>query len=167
MTPRVHRAGPEDAQRLAELNRHVHDLHVEAEPDIYRPADVEGIARRLAAALEGPHHHAFLAFAGEGDTEDAVGHVVARFVDVPANAYHHRLRTVMVDELAVAPAGRRAGVGRALMDAVMALAREVGADRVELDVRVHNRDAREFYDALGFRPMSMRLGVDVKPRSNA
>ena len=52
--------------------------------------------------------------------------------------------------VATAPAWRRQGVGRALMQAGIERARQVGASSVWLEVRVSNAPARAMYEALGF-----------------
>ncbi|MBN8849746.1 MULTISPECIES: GNAT family acetyltransferase [unclassified Sphingomonas] len=52
--------------------------------------------------------------------------------------------------LAVAPDARRAGLGRALMDAAEAWLRERGAPKLQLMVRTGNEEALAFYRALGF-----------------
>ena len=50
----------------------------------------------------------------------------------------------------VAPDARGAGVGRALVDAVVAWARARGCDRLVLSVTETNEGARRFYEACGF-----------------
>ncbi|HJT13664.1 MAG TPA: GNAT family N-acetyltransferase [Dongiaceae bacterium] len=52
--------------------------------------------------------------------------------------------------LAVEPMEQRIGVGRALLAATEALAREMGSDRLRVDVRLKLRDNRAFFRALGF-----------------
>jgi ribosomal-protein-alanine N-acetyltransferase len=52
--------------------------------------------------------------------------------------------------LAVAPPHRRQGLGRQLMDWLMATAMEAGVFRINLELRTQNEDARAFYEALGF-----------------
>ena len=52
--------------------------------------------------------------------------------------------------LAVEPMERGIGVGRALLAAAEALARQMGADRLRVDVRLKLRDNRAFFRALGF-----------------
>ncbi|MEN8162205.1 MAG: GNAT family N-acetyltransferase, partial [Myxococcota bacterium] len=56
-----------------------------------------------------------------------------------------------VDWLFVREAARRAGVGRALVDAGLAWLRERGAERVELEVARTNEGAQAFWQAIGFR----------------
>lgn len=53
--------------------------------------------------------------------------------------------------LAVDPAKRRRGVGRALVEWLEKSCRTAGIRRVQLEVRSGNRSARRFYHALGYR----------------
>ncbi|NJM91744.1 MAG: GNAT family N-acetyltransferase [Rhodospirillaceae bacterium] len=53
--------------------------------------------------------------------------------------------------LAVEPMERRIGVARALMAQAEGLARQMGADRLQVDVRLKLRDNRAFFRALGFK----------------
>jgi N-acetylglutamate synthase-like GNAT family acetyltransferase len=52
--------------------------------------------------------------------------------------------------LAVEPMERSVGVGRALMAQAEALARQMGANRLRVDVRLKLRDNQAFFRALGF-----------------
>lgn len=154
----IRRATASDASLLAALNNHVHGLHVEAEPEIYRPTvreELETWFRRILGEDGGSE--ALIAF--EGDA--AVGHVILRKVESPGHAFAHPHALVMVDQLAVAPAHRRAGVGRALMEAVATRARELGVHEVQLDVRAHNRGAIAFYEALGYEDIKRRMRLRV------
>lgn len=58
--------------------------------------------------------------------------------------------------VAVLRAGQRRGVGRALTDAAMDLAKKDGADVILLEVRRDNEGARAFYEALGFFCFNVR-----------
>ena len=62
-----------------------------------------------------------------------------------------------VADLAVRDDVRRAGVGRALMQAGEAWARERGLPVLSLDVWSTNQPALAFYRALGYRPESLCL----------
>ncbi len=53
-------------------------------------------------------------------------------------------------ELYIAPAQRGAGRGRALMEGVLARARERGAGSIELGTEETDRAARALYESLGF-----------------
>lgn len=58
--------------------------------------------------------------------------------------------------IAVDPDFRRARIGRALVDIVLADARAAGLAAVTLEVSVHNGSARAFYAALGFAEAGLR-----------
>ena len=58
--------------------------------------------------------------------------------------------------LAVAPGARRRGLGRRLMQAAAAQAREVGASRLFLEVSSRNAAARALYQSQGFTQAGRR-----------
>jgi ribosomal protein S18 acetylase RimI-like enzyme len=60
--------------------------------------------------------------------------------------------------LAVAPAHRRQGLGRQLMDWLTLTAIEAGVLRINLEVRTQNQEARAFYETLGFDPLGVVQG---------
>lgn len=60
--------------------------------------------------------------------------------------------------VAVHPDARRRGVGRWLVDRVLAAAGRVRARAVLLEVRCDNTGARRLYDETGFRPIGLRRG---------
>ena len=73
----------------------------------------------------------------------------------------HAVASVVADiaelqRIAVDPRHRRTGVASELLDAVVALAREGGADRLLLEVREDNHAACAFYAARGFAEIDRR-----------
>ena len=83
------------------------------------------------------------------DVDDAVvGYAVASFAGDIAE----------LQRIGVAPAARRAGVGSALLDEVVAEAPATGANRLLLEVREDNAGALAFYAARGF------IEIDRRPR---
>ena len=62
-----------------------------------------------------------------------------------------------VHDLAVLPAHRRRGLGRALLSACVALARDEGCGKVTLEALAENAAANTLYDSLGFS-FVMRFG---------
>jgi N-acetylglutamate synthase-like GNAT family acetyltransferase len=63
---------------------------------------------------------------------------------------HRKADFAYAGRLAVEPMERSVGVGRALMAQAEALARQMGANRLRVDVRLKLRDNRAFFRALGF-----------------
>jgi ribosomal protein S18 acetylase RimI-like enzyme len=56
-----------------------------------------------------------------------------------------------INYLAVDPAQRRKGLGRALMDQAECRLRELGCPKINLQVRRENLEAMAFYERIGFR----------------
>jgi [ribosomal protein S18]-alanine N-acetyltransferase len=69
--------------------------------------------------------------------------------------------------LAVAPSGRRRGVGRALVEHVLGSFDERGIRQVYLEVRESNAAARALYAAHGFAEMGRRKGYYRRPPEDA
>lgn len=63
-----------------------------------------------------------------------------------------------IANFAVAPAARRRGIGRAMMNEVLRFGATAGARTAYLEVRVSNAAARQFYAAHGFVPTFVRKG---------
>lgn len=138
---------------LAALNDHVHALHVLAEPEVYRPTVHGELQAHFRKILADEKAQVLVVEVGERP----VGYVVVREVRSAGHTYHHPMAHMLVDELAVAPAFRRRGLGRALMNAVEARARELRLDTIVLDVRAHNQAAKAFYEALGYASVQLRM----------
>lgn len=68
--------------------------------------------------------------------------------------------------IAVAPRGRRRGLGAALLEELVRRARRAGSDRLLLEVRADNDAARRLYETAGFETLQTRRryypgGVDA------
>ena len=72
------------------------------------------------------------------------------------------LRAWYVDALAVAPAWRRHGVARRLLDRAEERATAAGLDGVALDTGLENGPARALYEACGFRLAEVREAPDAQ-----
>ncbi len=130
----IRRAGVADAEDAARL---LHDFNTEFdEPTPGVPA----LSERLAKLLE--DGEATVLLGGEGPDGIAV----------------MRLRTAIwtggpeahLQELYVAPAQRGQGIGRALLEAAMAAAREAGATGIDLNTGETDTAARTLYESSGF-----------------
>ncbi|MES2094399.1 MAG: ribosomal protein S18-alanine N-acetyltransferase [Actinomycetota bacterium] len=63
-----------------------------------------------------------------------------------------------IQTIAVAESARRAGLGRALMNALITEARKRGAAEVFLEVRADNPGPKRLYETLGFEQIAVRVG---------
>lgn len=61
-----------------------------------------------------------------------------------------------INYLAVDPAHRRAGLGRAMMDEAERVLRAAGCPKINLQIREKNADVIAFYRSIGFREDNVR-----------
>jgi GNAT superfamily N-acetyltransferase len=134
-TPQVRPATPEDAADVARLLR---DFNDEFETPTL---PIKALTRRCEQLIDGGEMTVLLA----GDPPE--GLAVLRF----RPAIHSEDLDAYLEELYVVPVRRGQGIGGALMAEAMALARERGAGRMDINVDEEDVDARRFYERLGFR----------------
>ena len=70
---------------------------------------------------------------------------------------HHGKPVARITALVVRDDVRGKGIGRILVDAGAALARQAGCDMLELTTALHRTDAQAFYKTLGFTASSLQL----------
>lgn len=98
----------------------------------------------LLDALHEPHPEQSLLVAEEGGA--AQGYVFTS----PRDDYFTHERHAHIEVLAVAPAARRRGAGRLLIEAAEAWAKDRGYRRITLNVFERNGRGRGFYERLGY-----------------
>jgi ribosomal protein S18 acetylase RimI-like enzyme len=146
---RVREADERDAAAVAELWT-----------DAYADAGPEG--RREPYALR-----EYFAVAAEAEVtvvEDDAGAVVAVIAVFAPGAAGRAVAgpgEAELARLAVASAARRRGIGRALVEAAAARAREMGAARVALWSRPYQTAAHRLYASLGYRRVHERDEEDA------
>ncbi len=72
-----------------------------------------------------------------------------------------------INNLAVLPAYRRAGIGSALLTHVLDEGARMGARRATLEVRRSNEAARQLYEGFGFSVVGVRQGYYSNPVEDA
>ena len=118
-------------------------------------------AAALASTLRHDHMRVLVAEdAGCSDGDGAagpLGYVVAMISGAEAE----------IADLAVAPSARRRGVGRALIDRLLAELAGIGVLAVFLEVRESNRAARALYESRQFQGIGRRRGYYRYPVEDA
>ena len=148
---RVRQDSAGDATAIAPATRADIDAVVELEVVAFadpwtRPA--------FEAALKERHARFRVARGADGGL---MGYVIAWFV----------LDEGEIANLAVVPTARRRGVARALLEAIIAEARESRIAQLFLEVRESNAAARALYTARGFKPVARRVRYYRKPIEDA
>jgi ribosomal protein S18 acetylase RimI-like enzyme len=134
MTSSVRRATPDDA---ADVGRLLHDFNAEFGDDTPGPEVLAERAREMIASEE-----IFVLLGGDGPDGIALMYIRRQIFTGEPDAY--------LQELYVAPDKRGHGLGRALLEAAMDLARERGADHFDLTTSTDDAEARGLYESAGF-----------------
>jgi ribosomal protein S18 acetylase RimI-like enzyme len=130
----VRKAGPEDARDAARL---MHAFNAEYDEPIDEPDVLERRYREQLGSAE-----VTVLFVGDGpDGFAQLRYKSQIYSDAP---------TAYLEELYVAPDLRGQGLGRALLEAAMEVARERGADHIDLGTSEDDAAARGLYESLGF-----------------
>jgi ribosomal protein S18 acetylase RimI-like enzyme len=111
-------------------------LFARVEPDVF---DGPVVPERLAAYLASPEHLMVLALSA-GEVVGQVAAVIHRHPDLPTELY--------IDNLGVTPALQRQGIGRRLVETVLALGRARGCEEAWVGTEPDNIPARALYRAL-------------------
>jgi len=114
------------------------------------PAELEEVRTRLARIVGGAATGVLLAAEVDGRPAALIGYALIEHLERPQP-------TCRITALVTAPDQRRRGAAAALLEAVEAVARETGCERLEVTTRPHRDDALAFYLGAGFEERPRRL----------
>lgn len=106
------------------------------------------------------------------DFRDCVSFALFLVAEADDNVVGYAVALEAADEgeilnLAVAEAGRRRGLGRALVEAIVAALSDRGVRQVYLEVRESNAPARALYSEFGFKEVGRRRAYYRRPVEDA
>jgi GNAT superfamily N-acetyltransferase len=153
----IRRAANGDEGMLAALNEIVQDLHVRSRPEYFKPTNADEVADWFKSRLDQPTTQIWIAAAGG----TAVGYVVATRQESPEHVLCRARQWFQIDEIAVAPPWQQKGVGRSLVQEVIAEARRHGIDEVELSSWSFNQAGHDAFLKMGFQPKTVRFWMKV------
>jgi ribosomal protein S18 acetylase RimI-like enzyme len=154
-------ATEQDAETIAALNEGVQRIHAEAHPHLFRPASPETFSvSYVRQLLSNPDTRMFMAC----EQGEPVGYLYAQVVHRPEAAHRHAWVHLQLHQMAVAEAHRRAGCGRALIQAAVGYARAQGIATVTCEVWSFNAPSRALISQLGFRPYAESFWLDARER---
>ncbi len=158
----VRDARPGDLRALARLGAQLARAHHAWDPARFFAPDEpmeDGYAWWLGKELQNPRAVVLAAVAGRR----VVGYAYGRIEPRDWNSLRDRCG-VGVD-LWVEPEARRAGVGRRLVEALVARLGERGAPRVVIEVAARNLDAQRVFSRMAFRRTAVELTREIPPGS--
>jgi GNAT superfamily N-acetyltransferase len=150
MSFEVRAARPDEAEAIVPLYEWLF-APPGSEPAVWDP-------KRAAVALrQAIESHDCAVLVAETDDGALIGFITG-YQDLHSVRYGYR---AWVEDLAVDPARRSQGVGKALLDAAKDWARERGATHLELDSALARTDAHRFYEREGSQYKSFSFGWEL------
>ena len=137
-----------DIPAMIRLLKQVGRVHYEGRPDIFR-ADAQKYDESALTALLQDKNRPILVAEVESSV---VGYAFCVLQNTVGDPVLQDKLTVYIDDLCVEETCRGAGVGKALYQAVLAYAKELGAYNVTLNVWAENKSALRFYEKMGLMP---------------
>ena len=154
----VRKATSEDALLLSDLSRDVQSLHAQNYAGIFKiPHSPDFAISFFNEMLAEPAVSIFIA----EENGEAIGYILCKLIERPENPFTFAMRFLLVEHISVRPAARGRGVGTALIKRAEMLAKELAAERIQLDSWDFNANAHSFFERLGFQKFSFRFWRDV------
>ena len=147
-----------DLQVLANAMVRLQKLHVDAFPNVYKPFTAVAAVSHLTDLMSLPDFNVRVLI----HSNQIVGHAILAVETTSASMFKHAQRYGHLTQIEVAPAYRRLGFGRLLLLDAEDIARQLGLDRIVLDVWAFNDTARDFFGKGGYNAFGSKLVRSLK-----
>lgn len=155
MNIEIREAVEADFPAIHELMLEVHRLHLESRPDVYRDIDplTEEYYRTMLSdstvllAMDGDH---------------AAGFCVVQIRPSYSNPLLISRKIAFMEDLCVHSDYRRKGIGKQLFEVSCRMAKEDGAETLELMVWSFNENAVRFYEELGMKAKNVTMELKLR-----
>lgn len=159
MSPTIRKAETRDILEIQRLYRQLDGHHADLLPEVFQPVD--GNARENNFVQKWIDRDAADYLLAELDGQ-VVGFVTVERAAHPKHSMFRPHEFALIDNAVVDKPYRGKGLGTTLFHAAIDWARNHGLRHVQTSVWDKNAGTREFYLAQGFRPMTLRLELDIE-----
>lgn len=142
---------------LANLNKPVQDLHHQKYPHFFKPFEEDVCVAFFERQLEKPNWVVFLV---QIDGENA-GYASYFIKDYQENPFRKAYRSLYVDQICVLDKFKGKGIGKHIMHKIEEDARKADISQIELSYWEMNKEARGFYEHLGYNTYSRIVGKSL------
>ncbi|MCA9438956.1 MAG: GNAT family N-acetyltransferase [Candidatus Omnitrophica bacterium] len=158
MNPTIRGANSGDIPDIQSLYRQLDDHHADLIPEVFQPLDWNARADcDIQEAIDREDMEYLVAICDE----KVVGFVQLEIAIQPDFPVFRPREYALMDSAVVDKPYRRKGIGRMLCKAAVEWCRARGTPQIQTNVWDKNVGAREFYLDFGFRPMCVKLELDI------
>ncbi|ETT32444.1 N-acetyltransferase GCN5 [Paenibacillus sp. FSL R5-192] len=154
-TINIRKAEMRDYSGVSLLMDELHQMHVEARPDLYRALETRMEKKEFIELLETDKRYLYVAESSE--TGLILGYGSAQLSVIQDNSLMVDRKMLYIHELVVDNKHRGQGTGKQLLQAFIELGRELQAESMELSVSTFNSGAQTFYEQMGLVVRSSRM----------
>ena len=146
------------AEMISFLNNEVQAVHAKVFPHIFKPPSKNSFS--ASEVIELIHKPGTVINVADYNGS-IVGYAYAEIRQYPEDSIQYGQNVIYLHHISVRQSSRRKGVGQALIQALMRLARERKISIVMLDVWSFNTDARAFFKKQGFSVFTQRMWLNL------
>jgi len=125
----------------------VQKLHAQNNPDLFKtPQSPDFAVSFFEKMLQEDTKYIYIA----EENEQALGYIFFKVVERDENPFLFARRYILIDQISVRPEAQGQGVGKALIQQVEIIARELGITLIELGSWDFNTSAHGFFEKMGY-----------------
>ena len=147
----------QDYEQVNLLRKEVNDLHVQGQPDIFKPGFCKEMQEYLKEFIDSQDKQLIVC---EKDGQ-ICGYAMLEFICKPETAYRYALEYIEVGELGVSKNYQKQGIGKQLMQEVKNIAQQRKIKKIELNMWSFNDNALNFYEKLGFNTYRRHMNIKL------
>ncbi len=147
----IRRAINEDCNIISKLNYEVHKLHVDAQPNIFKPNEIN--PEDVRKLLQNDDNIFYIAWI----ENTPVGYLYAQKLNKPEKALTYEFNRIHIHHISVNANSQRKGVGSALMEALLKTANEIGIETITTTIWSFNSSSRAFFAKFNLTPYVEQL----------
>ncbi len=155
----IRQAVPKDSLLLSSLSMDVQRLHAEYHPDTFKvPKNDNYAATFFEEMLADPQTSILIA---EDENGKVLGYILCKLVEREENPFTFASRHMLIDQISVRTAAQRQGIGKALINQAVMLAKGLNVTKIQLISWDFNKDAHAVFEKMGFKKFSHRFWRDI------
>ena len=143
----IREANKNDYNSVSSLVKEVHDLHVEARPKDYKNCENPLGEEEYYEMLGNDRYKIFVVVINNS----VIAYTTLKTYEIKNHPILHDRVRIHMDDLCVTKDFRRMGIGKALYLETLEYCEEKNIDKLELNVWGFNKEAINFYKALGMK----------------
>ena len=149
----IEKAKKEQAQNIVELLKYICEVHRKGRPDVFISGQPKYDTDALCRLMDDDDYRIVTA------TEDGrvIGYMISKITENENGPHIRYAKTLYIDDICVDKSYANTGVGTALFEEAKHIGKELGCERIDLNVWAFNEPAIKFYEKMGMTVSKMYM----------